>query len=306
MARPLLALIVSACVVACGSTPKAKAPGEATESSGATAPAGDDSTAAQSGDAKAQPAAFPKPSNKDAALEKRAVKMEFDLTLMKNGSPAGIQSGSWSISEERTYEVRTVSGDAITAMQVLYGRRIAKPLLGLETPSVTENKTYLVKASGGTPSVTHADQPAPDAERDAVLSEYGWVGAPSPLVVMLRGAKPGAKLAPPVDARRDLLGDLPGIDESTMDVQVVFKGTGGDARPYADVDVTAKGPLTSGDMAFQLDLAGPARIDLATGWVTALSLSGKVKATGKVKFKKTKLDSSGHGTMTITRSATFH
>lgn len=240
------------------------------------------------------------------ALEKRAFQMTFDLQLMRDGAPAGVQSGSWSISEERTLSARAVSGDAITKLEIIFGRRDAKPLLGLETPSLTENKTYLVTGSGGTPAVARGDKPVPDGERDAVLFEYGWVGTPSPLVAMLRGAKAGAALHPPVEARRALLGDVPGIDENEMDVQAVFKGTRGDGRPDAELAVTAKGPLKSGDMTFDLDLSGPALVDLATGWVTQLTLSGKVKAKGKVKVKKKKLDASGHGKMSITRSATFH
>ncbi len=248
---------------------------------------------------------MPQPKVGARALEKRAVKMKFDLTLSKKGASAGIQSGSWSIDEQRTEEAQAVKGDAITKLQLMFGRREAKPLLGLEQPSVTENKTYEIAGQGGTPTVTRSDKPAPDNERDAVLAEYGYVGSPGPLVKLLTGQKPGATLQPDAPARRVLIGVLPGIDENNMTATAVFKGTHGDARKLADLDVTLKGDLHTGDMTFTLDLKGPAVVDMATGWVTGLSLAGKVKAKGQVKNKKQKLDASGGGKMTVTRSAQF-
>ncbi len=314
--RAVIALVVSSCAVGCGSAPAAHTPATsgaaaAPDDGSPAAPSGGDSSGSEASSGAASgggtaASAGPRPTTTAQALEKRAFKMQFDLELMRDGAPAGMQSGSWSISEERTLAARAVSGDAITKLELIFGRRDAAPLLGLEQPSVTENKTFLVEGSGATPSVTRAGKPAPDAERDAVLYEYGWVGAASPLVVMLRGAKPGAVLHPPVEARKALLGDVPGIDEQAMDVQVVYKRTRSAGRPDAELAVTAKGPLVSGDMTFNLDLSGPATLDLATGWVTQLTLSGKVKAKGKVKHKKGKLDASGHGSMSITRAATFH
>ena len=152
---------------------------------------------------------MPKPAVGARALEKRAVKMKFDLTLTHKGASAGIQSGSWSISEERTEEAQAVKGNAITKLQLMFGRRDAKPLLGLEQPSVTENKTFELEAQGGAPVVTRSGKPAPDKERDAVLAEYGYVGAPGPLVKLLQGKKTGATLEPDAEGRRVLIGSAP-------------------------------------------------------------------------------------------------
>jgi len=308
-ASTLLVFFVSAWAIGCGSK-QGQGPGPGSPANATSS--GDDATSvttthdASSGGASAAPAAaMPKPAVGARALEKRAVEMKFDLTLTRKGASAGIQSGSWSISEERTEEAQAVKGNAITKLQLMFGRRDAKPLLGLEQPSLTENNTFELEAKGSSPEVTRGGKPAPDKERDAVLAEYGYVGAPGPLAKLLEGKKPGATLEPDAEGRRALIGVLPGIDENETNVTAVLEGMHENARKQADLDVTLKGELKSGDMTFKLDLTGPAVVDLATGWVTELTLSGKVKAKGQVKHKKMKLDASGSGKMTITRSAKF-
>lgn len=305
----LLVFLVAGSAVACGaskaqSSGPSSPTGTSSSSSSTTVTTTHEPTTGGAGSTAAQPA-LPSPKVGTRALEKRSVMMNFDLTLSHKGASAGIQSGSWSIDEQRTEEVKAANGDAITKLQLMFGKRTAKPLLGLEQPSVTENKTYEIAGTGGTPSVTRNEKPAPDKERDAVLAEYGYVGSPGPLVTLLKGQKTGATLQPDAEARRVLIGVLPGIDENDSKVTVVYKGTHGDAHNLADLAVTMKGELHSGDMTFSLDLTGPAVVDLATGWVTELSLAGKVKAKGQVKHKKMKLAASGSGKMTVTRNAQF-
>ncbi len=308
-ASKLLVLFASACAIGCGhgsaAAPGAKSPTNESSDGSTTTVATTAPGPAEAGGSAAPAASFPKPTVGTRALEKRSVKMKFDLTLSHKGASAGIQSGRWSIDEERTEEAQAVKGDAITKLQLMFGRRDAKPLLGLEHPSVTENKTYEIEAQGSSPEVTRGGKPAPDKERDAVMAEYGYVGSPSPLAKLLQGKKPGATLSPDAEARRALIGELPGIDENETKVTATLKGIHGDQRKQADLDVTLKGDLKNGDMTFKLDLTGPAVVDLATGWVTSLSLSGKVKASGHVKHKKMKLEASGGGKMTVARNAKF-
>jgi hypothetical protein len=242
------------------------------------------------------------PAEGTSALESRSIEMQFDLTLLKDGSPAGMQSGNWSIYEERTLKVASAKDDAIGKLELSFGRREAKALLGVEKPSVTAGKSYVVeagsvKAAGG--------KDAPGAEKTAVEAEYGWVGSPSPLLTLLSSMKAGASSEAPADARRALIGELPGIDHERTKLDVKLVQIGGDARKTAKLDVKLESELDNGDMDFTLTLAGPAEVDVATGWVKSLELSGAVKAKGNVKHKNKPMEARGKGTAKISRKAEF-
>jgi hypothetical protein len=292
----------------CGSaTPPAAAPSEPAPASGAT------SAGASSGGNSSAPAAptpgsasLPAPVKMTRAIETRFIGMSFDLQLTDKGASAGVQSGSWSIKEERTMIALGVQADSIAKLEVTYGRREAKPLLGIEERSVTQGKSYILMPGDASPDIKTAQGASvSDAEQNALDFEYGYVGGPSPLRLLVASGKPRSTLQPGVAARRALIGDAPGIDESQAQVTATFKGIATTARKVAQLDCTVKAELTSGDMTFDLDLKGPAEIDLATGWVASLDLEGTVHAHGKEKIKKQMLDAAGHGTAKITRHAVF-
>jgi hypothetical protein len=273
---------------------------------GSSRPAGPGSPGdpAGGGGAKDAPAVkIAAPAEGTSALESRSIEMSFELTLIKDGSPAGIQGGSWSIYEERTLKVGATKGNAIEKLEIAFGRREAKALLGVEKPSTTAGKTYLVEAPGGVKLAGGKD--APEAERAPVAAEYGWVGEPSPLLAELARLSTGGRSAPSAAARRALIGELPGVDHEKTELSVVLAGVESGKRPTAKLDVELKTTLDNGDVLFDLELAGPARIDTETGWVASLELDGKLTAKGAVKHQKKTLEAKGKGSVKIVRKAEF-
>ena len=295
--------LVALAALGCGSS-QAGGPAASGAESSETSGGGEESSSGE-GASEGSPSAGPTakaaaPAEGTSALESRSIDMQFDLTLLSDGSPAGMQSGSWSIYEERTLKILGVKDSAIGKLQVAYGRREAKALLGVEKPSFTAGKTYVI--DNGSVSGT-AGKGVPAKEQSAVESEYGWVGGESPLVAAISGQSVGAKIEPPAAARRALIGELPGIDHEQTKLEAVLKGVDGNT---AKLDVTMTSELDGGDMKFTLELSGPASVDLRTGWVKSLALSGKVKALGKIKHKKKgMLESNGKGTAKIERKAEF-
>lgn len=241
------------------------------------------------------------PSVGARALESRKIEMQFDLTLFKGEAAAGMQSGNWSVYEERTQEVKSAAGRAIDELLVIYGRREAKPLLGVEEKSVTAGKSFVISPDGAVTS--GAGKKVSAEQKAAVLAEYGWVGEPSPLAELLRGMKQGASVEADADARRMLVGVLPGLNHDQTEVTLTLQKIESGKRASATLDVALKAEIAAADMKFTLELGGPAVVDVATGWVMSLELGGKVKANGTVKHKKGRLDARGKGSAEIRRSA---
>jgi hypothetical protein len=286
--------IIGFAITGCGA---GQAPAKGAESNGETS----ESSAAAGAASPGATLRIEAPAEGASAHESRNVEMEFDLTLLKEGSPAGMQSGSWSIYEERTTKVLAIKERAIEKLELIFGRRDAKPLLGVERPSVTAGKSYVIDASGGGAAVkTPSGKDAPGAEATAVSAEYGWIGRPSPLLEMLEGVSPGARTEPPVEARRVLIGELPGIDHGQTKLEVELRGLQGKT---AKLGLTLTSTIDNGEMTFTLELEGPAEVDTRTGWVTSLDLSGKVQAEGTVKHNKKPMAARGKGSAKITRKA---
>ncbi len=294
-----LALVIS--FSGCGGTPSTAKSGDDAEHGGEP---GETTAGEPAGEGKGAGAGAVKieaPAEGASAHESRNVEMQFDLTLLKEGSPSGMQSGSWSVYEERTMKVLGTKDKAISKLELVFGRREAKALLGVEKPSHTAGKTYVIEASGAEPSVkTTSGKDAPANERSAVSAEYGWIGRPSPLLEMLAELKPGASTEPPAEARRVLIGELPGIDHEHTSLSAKLVSVEGKS---AKLDVTLKSELDNGDMDFTLELAGPAVVDTRTGFVKSLDLSGKVTAKGSVKHQKKPMEARGKGSAKISRKA---
>jgi hypothetical protein len=273
---------------------------------GAGGPGGTEPGAKSADDAPQGEEAAPKLATPPAGskqLEKRTASLDFELTLRVGDTAGGMQAGNWSLEEERSQEVLQSKG-AVNELKVVYGRREAKPLLGVELTTATAGHTYVIKSEGGEPTISREDGEDPSGdERDALMSEYSWVGGMPPLSKWLRGgALPAGKTVEGgSEEARALVGVLSGVDYAGAKVTAASKGKQGDDL---SLDVTAKLRLTSGETFFDLDLKGPASVDTRTGWVKSLELSGPVKASGKVKHKKKgMLDVTGKGTARIERHA---
>ncbi|MEZ4226409.1 MAG: hypothetical protein R3B13_36020 [Polyangiaceae bacterium] len=276
----------------------------------------DDTPATSESNSEASPAAaeasaaesrIAPPQKGTAAAETRSIHMDFELTLHRGDSPAGLQSGTWSVEEQRSMQVREVGPRAIRVMSVVFGKRIAGPLLGIEKKPVTAGKKFLVTAKDGGAKVEYLDGgTAPAEERDAVLGEFGYVGAPS-LLARIVSANPVAGKKTSLDLRQALavLGEVPGLDLDATKVTLTFEALRDGSRKSAAFKVEVKSRIVSGPTHFAFDLTGPLEVDLHSGWIKHLELDGAVQPGGQVKTKKGMLGVKGKGTIRIERKTTF-
>lgn len=284
-------LVILLSVSACGGGGGAAGPAK----NGGAGPSGE-----EAGEAKPKLVA-PAPGTK--SLERRSVSLDYELVLALGEAAGGMQAGSWSLEEERSLEVLGSDGPNVTKLKVVYGRREAKPLLGVEQTAATAGHTYDLERKAGELALVREDgKDVSAAERDALDAEYAWVGSPSPLAEWLRGgALPEGKSVEGGSAEaRALLGVLSGVDYANAKVSAVSRGKKGSDLA---LDVKAQLRLSSGETYFDLTLEGPALVDTTTGWVKSLTLAGKVKAGGKYKHKKGLLDVRGKGTAKLERKA---
>ncbi|MGE5788757.1 MAG: hypothetical protein ACM3ZE_29470, partial [Myxococcales bacterium] len=198
-------------------------------------------------------------------LDRRSLSLEFDLNLVKKGEGKGVQSGTWSFSEERTLRVKTAKKDVINELQVVYGKWEAKPLLGLTYEVPTDGKTYLrTSDSSGLKIMRGSDFVNSGEEQRAVKSEYGWVGSRSPLRQALLDAKleAGASLGSGQELAQQILGEIPGADPSQNELSAVLEKVEGSSRKKATIKVEAKTKITSKKTSFAIELNGTASIDV--------------------------------------------
>jgi hypothetical protein len=257
-----------------------------------------------SGSAAAGPGA-PKPQANAQAEETRYMKLEADLRLLKEGRDAGIVGKVWSFEENRRVGIEQVHGNSITELAIVYGIREGE---GLEkwAPLPTASKGYSLKASGGGLTLLNDEgQEASSAETEVAVNEYGFVGKPHPLLVQIVGVGPaeGDELKLDSGGTLALVGYMPEMEAGKL--SAVYQGTeerGG--RECASLDVKFKAKLLEADAVYALDLAGPAYVDVKTGFVVELQLEGKVKVSGTMDVKGKTLDIDGAGKVTLARKGT--
>jgi hypothetical protein len=312
----LLGGMALAASLACGSPPPAQSP----DPGGSSESPGDDGATHQSeppseGEPQAQPeqaatapqaAQAPKPGTQ--ALDRRGLEFQFALTLMRGEAAAGVQTGSWSFTEERTHRVIASNDSATTKLQVVYGKWEAKPLLGLVYEVPTDGNSYTVASSGGSATVERTEgKPMSDDEKTAVMNEYGWVGGAHPVLAAIEraGAKPGAELDVDTAFINALVGAIPGVDHAKSQLTARLEGFESSGRKTARLAVVLKSDLHTGPTVFSLELKGPATVDMLTGWTSSLALEGTLVPGGQVKVQKKMLDVHGKGTAKLTRESTF-
>lgn len=235
-------------------------------------------------------------------LDRRGLTMEFGLTLLDGDTAAGVQTGQWSFEEERTHRVHQVDDEFVTALEVVYGKWDAKPLLGLVYEVPTDGKTYLVKDSGAsTAGVTRPGQPMTSVELNAVQSEYGYVGGANPLLSAIDAAGgPGSELVTDERVTAALIGAIPGVATDEAHLDATLDSMDGD---QAKLTLRYEATLKSGPTLFTLTLDGVANVDLQTGWVTSLKLEGPALPSGQLKVNRRVLDVRGRGSAKLHRES---
>ena len=240
-------------------------------------------------------------------LERRSASLVFDLNLSKKGAGSGVQHGEWSFAEERTLRVKKAKDNKVLELEVVYGKWEAKPLLGLTYEDPTNDKTYIV-SFGDKLAITHGSEKVTPAEEKAVSAEYGWVGYPSPLTRALVDAKlaPETHLASSPQLSAALLGTIPGVDIAHAGIMATIKSIKDKPRKTATLEVAGSFSIKTKKTVFDIELKGPAEVDVATGWVQSMELQGTATVTGQTEVpKKGTMDVEGKGKVTISRHSEF-
>lgn len=246
------------------------------------------------------------PPLRTRAFEDRFIRVDYDLMLLRDGDAAGTSDGTWSSDEQRRVTVLATHGDTVSNLKVSYADREDGPLLGVFDSSPTDGHTYFISRQPSGLSIRRADGSLlSPAERQVVATEYGDVGEPQPLLVLLAGHRPGEQLVLSARAARALLGAPPDMEVDGASVHARLVGFRNSTRQFAVLAVTMHGQLSNGHTVFDLDVSGPARVDLRTGWLRSLHLKGRVKARGEFEHEQLWYNVSGTGTIVITRSAAF-
>jgi hypothetical protein len=234
--------------------------------------------------------------------EKRTADAVINFVLSRDdGMAAGMVDKSWSFTEGRRTTLEKVNKGTVTQYSVLYGKREGK---GLEnwTPLPTESKAYTIKSPGEGLEIVDQDgkKITPD-ERSVISREYGWVGKPNPMLVLLGRAKSGESVNLDKDEITALAGFMP-----EMEVQSVRATPAGtdkkSGREATKLNVELEGVITSKETKLALKLTGPAVVDDKTGYVVDLALAGTIEVSGHFQVKERNLKASGKGKMKLGRS----
>ena len=304
--------VVLATAIGCGASANPPAsPGGAS----ATEPGAEQATAASDNAAASTDSTKPATSGAAAAdvtaglqtLETRSASLVFDLNLSKHGAGSGVQHGEWSFSEERTLRVKKAKNNDILELEVVYGKWDAKPLLGMTYEVPTDGKTYQVSFADKL-NIARGNEKVSPAEEKAVTSEYGWVGGPS----ALRKAMLDTKFAPEIHLSASpqvsaaLLGAIPGVDIGHAGIMATVKSVKAEPRKTATLEVAGSFSIKTKKTNFDIELKGPAQVDVATGWVQSMDLQGTAAISGQTDVpKKGAMDVEGTGKVTISRHSEF-
>lgn len=310
-----LTLTLALLLAACGG-PKAGGPAKTggdspdSDSSGkgdTTSAAGTDASGPGDGaesttDTATAPALPALESNKQLE-EKRAMSARIKLVLTTaDGSTGGMSDKSWSFSEDRRSGLEKTDKSAATQLNVLFGKR-NKSGLDSWTTLPTEGKGYVIRGKGSELAVLdNGKSEASAAEREIVVAEYGFVGRQNPLLAAVYQAKEkGATESLSPEAYRWLLGHTPELQVG--EVKLSYQGNAAHAgRDTGKLEIDLTGSMKDGATSYDYELKGPGLVDLKTGYVVDLKLTGKVKVTGSMTLKGRKLTSTGDGEMTLTRT----
>jgi hypothetical protein len=299
-------LLAAACGGGTQNAPPPQAPVEPSDSgkdtTGESGAVGEAAEASSAGGDGAPAGNYPVPEVGRRTEEKRTMDASVNIVLMRDdGMAAGMIDRSWSFNEGRRSHVEKASKAGVTVLSVLYGKREGK---GLEqwTPLPTEGKAYSIKAAGrGLDIVDQDNKPITSEERAVVEREYGYVGKPHPLLVMLARGKDGEAQNLSREAITSVAGFMPEMEVEAMRARVTGTDKQGE-REVSKVELELTGVLTNKETKLGLDLKGPALIDNKSGWVVELALQGTIDVSGHYLHKDKKLKASGKGKIKLGRT----
>ncbi len=296
-------------IAGCGSaTPPANSSTAADSGDGSTSVADDPTvpTERQTGpEAQKKGGAWPTPAKGARLLDRRTLKLDFDLNLSKNEQGVGIQSQAWSVTEERTLRIKDVAKGQISGLEVVYGKWEAAPLLDQSFSSVTNGQGYAIQSGSGDITVTRLKGTATPEETAAVTLEYGWVGGPSPLKQALldTGLVPGSTVDSSPALALALYGTIPGVNSHDSTANLTLKSVDTTGASPALFDVTGAIKIKSKQTVFDVDLTGTVKVDGTTGWPLSIELTGVVRPSGQITHpKKGALTVGGKGKLVLSQT----
>jgi hypothetical protein len=274
------------------------------EPGGAEAATPGEQVEAEVSEAKSAPAGnYPAQEAGRRTEEKRTAEANIGFVLNReDGMAAGMVDKSWSFNEGRRTSVEKVNKGVITQFSVLYGKREGK---GLEnwTPLPTEAKPYTLKSPGeGLEIVDQSGKKITPEERTVISREYGWVGKPNPLLVLLARAKGGEAQNLDKDEITALTGFMPEMEVQSVRATPAGTEKKKDGREVTKLNVELEGVITSKDTKLALKMSGPALVDNKTGYVVDLALGGGIEVGGYYQVKERRLKASGKGKIKLGRS----
>lgn len=307
---PLLGVLACGGTAPAPNTPESVPAASETPAAAEDTPAGDSPTPTVESAPSSEKATLvlPGPVKGFRLMDHRTLNLEFSLNLQKNGQGVGIDTRSWSLTEERTLRARNVGKAEITELELVYGKWEAAALLDQSFTPPTNGQSYLVVGNGdGGVKITRANgQPPSTEESTAVSDEYGWVGTPSPLRVALAevGLEAGRKIPSSAAIALALYGTIPGVDPKNSTANLTLHSVEQGKNPSVRADVQGSVRIRSHKTVFDVELAGTAQIDTGTGLVRGLDLKGTIVPSGQITHpKKGALDVSGKGKLTLKQTS---
>jgi|GEM_PF-3695114 len=202
---------------------------------------------------------------------------------------------------ERRVEVRALSEARVGAVAVEY-RDAEVTRDGQRAPDPRAGRRFLVSLRDGMLTVSDEREAALAGSVAAlVAADHPFLDTPFPLAPFLPDDPlvPGTEVEPSHDAVLALVGSAGDFDVKIL--KFAFEGTeAAGAAARARFRLTASFRVTLGDRPLELDLGGQARIEVATGRVTAIEAVGSA-----TKVARSPGESTARGTARIVINSTY-
>ncbi|HOU94553.1 MAG TPA: hypothetical protein PLU22_26055 [Polyangiaceae bacterium] len=183
---------------------------------------------------------------------------------------------------ERRNEIRALSEARVGAVAVEY-RAAEVTRDGQRAPDPRNGRRFLVSIREGMLTVSDEKEAAvAESLASLVAADHAFLDTPFPLAPFLPDGPltAGSEVEPSHDAVLALVGGTGDFDVKTL--KLAFEGTDGTgAAARARFRLTASFRVTLGDRPLELDLGGQARVEVATGRVTAVEAVGSATTVAR-------------------------